>query len=152
MYSSIYRIHARRYSHTEELVAVASVRNVDPDHPIYLLEVRSYDSFGKVIRDYVHRTYELGPMATADFIVARSDNSGGPGANFLVRWGALEAEAADPIIETVMLGHAKHTSISLISRGRTTKTWTASSPEESAMRLEFTGRGHRALSSEADRA
>lgn len=122
VYSSIYRFHARMYSHTEELVAVTSVRNVEPSDPIVLLEARYYDSQGKVIRDFVDQVYELGPMATAEFIVPRSDKAGGPGANFIVRWGTLNENTSDPIIETVMLGQMGNAGISLISRGRTTKT------------------------------
>ncbi|MCB9646080.1 MAG: DUF3124 domain-containing protein [Deltaproteobacteria bacterium] len=121
VYSSIYRFHARMYSHTDELVAVTSIRNVEPADSIFLLEARYFDSNGKVVRDYVDKVYELGPMATAEFIVPGSDKSGGPGANFIVRWGTTSELTADPIIETIMLGQVGSAGVSLISRGRTTK-------------------------------
>lgn len=129
VYSSIYRIHSKTYDHTEDLIAATSVRNVEFEDPIFILEARYYNSRGEVVRDYLDGVYELGPMATADFVVPFRDKSGGTGANFIIKWAAAREGIADPIIETVMLGQMGNAGVSLISRGHTTRSWTQGSTE-----------------------
>jgi hypothetical protein len=103
-------------THTTQLVATMSVRNIDLEKPIYLIGVATYDSSGAVIRAYVREVIALGPMATTNFVIPYSDQSGGAGANFVVEWGA-NAAMSDPIIETVMFGQAGNAGISFTSRG-----------------------------------
>ena len=113
VYSQIYWRHAQ----ATELVATMSVRNIDPEQSLVLKRITYYDSGGEVLRTYLDQPSLLGPMATADFVIPYSDRKGGPGANFLVEWGASE-EVPDPIIETVMFGQAGSAGISFVSRGK----------------------------------
>ncbi len=69
-----------------ELTATLSVRNVSPRYPVVLEFVRYYDSTGRLVREHLPKAAELGPLASVEFVVKQSDTSGGPGANFLVRW------------------------------------------------------------------
>jgi hypothetical protein len=48
--------------------------------------VRYYNTEGKLIKQYLERPVELSPLASTNFIVERTDTSGGSGANFIVEW------------------------------------------------------------------
>jgi hypothetical protein len=80
--------------------------------------VQYYDSVGKQLRDYLDKASTLPPMASVEFLISRSDATGGPGANFLVRWHAA-AVVEEPLVEAVMLGQSGNAGISFTSRGRT---------------------------------
>jgi hypothetical protein len=116
IYSSIYLGLDVRMK-TVELTATMSVRNVSPQYSLVLNFARYYDSAGKPIRDYLERPGELGPLATVEFIVQRTDTSGGPGANFLVEWIG-PAGIDEPLIEAVMVGQSGNAGISFASPGR----------------------------------
>jgi len=116
VYSSLFLGLAKQAS-TANLAATLSVRNVSAAHPITLDWVRYYDSVGKHVRDYLDKSSTLPPMGSVDFVVQRSDTSGGPGANFLIRWHAAAA-VDEPLVETIMLGQSGNAGISFSSRGR----------------------------------
>jgi hypothetical protein len=115
IYSAIYYEDRRR---TLELAATLSVRNTDMKNSIILRSVDYYSTDGKLVKKYLTSPVELGPMSTADFIVARTDVSGGAGANFIVDWLASKAVSA-PIAEAVMVSTGSSQSISFVSRGET---------------------------------
>ena len=105
-------------AHTVNLAATVSIRNVSAVSPITLEWVRYYDSLGKHVRDYLDRPSALPSMGSVEFIVQQSDTTGGPGANFLIRWHAA-ATVDEPLAEAVMLGQSGNAGISFSSRGRT---------------------------------
>lgn len=92
------------------------VRNVDLQKPITLRYVDYYDTPGHRMRRYLTEPREIGPLGTAEFVVAVRDDFGGPGANFLIGWTAQEGTHA-PLVETVMIGHAGSGYVSFTSRG-----------------------------------
>ncbi len=47
-----------------------------------------------VVRDYLKKPLEIGPMASVEFFVPESDTSGGVSASFLVEWVAAQAVTA----------------------------------------------------------
>jgi hypothetical protein len=105
-------------AHTVDLAATVSVRNVSVVHEITLEWVRYYDSVGKHVRDYLDKSSTLPTMGSVEFVVQRSDPTGGPGANFLIRWHAAAA-VDEPLVEAIMLGQSGDAGISFSSRGRT---------------------------------
>lgn len=117
VYSSLYLGVANRAS-TVDLGATVSVRNVSATQPITLDWVRYYDSVGKQVRDYLDKASTLPPMGSVEFVIQRSDATGGPGANFLIHWHAAQV-VDEPLIEAVMLGQSGNAGISFSSRGRT---------------------------------
>jgi hypothetical protein len=117
VYSSLYLGLPNR-SNSVDLAATVSVRNLSTAHPITLDWVRYYDSVGKQVREYLEKPSTLPPLGSVEFMIQRSDTSGGPGANFLVRWHA-PAVVDEPLIEAVMLGQSGNAGISFSSRGRT---------------------------------
>lgn len=102
---------------TVDLAATVSVRNVSIVHPITLDWVGYYDSLGKQVREHLEKASTLPPMGSVEFVIQRSDTTGGPGANFLIRWHAAAA-VDEPLIEAIMLGQSGNAGISFSSRGR----------------------------------
>ena len=119
VYSTLFLGVANRKS-TVDLAVTVSVRNVSASHPITLESVQYYDSVGKHLRDYLDRVSTLPPLGTVEFVVQRSDTTGGPGANFLVRWHA-DTAVDEPLVEAIMLGQSGNAGVSFSSRGRTVR-------------------------------
>ena len=118
VYSSIGLGDPRRQ--TVELSTTVSVRNVSSKHRIVVESVRFFDSGGRHVRDHLATPSELPALATVEFVVLRTDVTGGPGANFLIRW-AGPADVDEPLIEAVMVGQVSNAGISFTSPGRVVK-------------------------------
>ncbi len=101
VYSHVYAQGGRPFL----LEATLSIRNTDPENPIFVRSVNYYDTEGKLSRSFVDRMLRLGPLVTIDFLVPQRDTVGGSGANFIVEWSAQQA-VDEPIIEAVMVGIA----------------------------------------------
>ena len=71
------------------LVSVSvSIRNTDPKLPIRITSAQYFDTDGKKLREYLSTPKVIGPMGTFELFVPRSDDTGGSGANFVIRWNA----------------------------------------------------------------
>jgi hypothetical protein len=117
IYSSLYLgVDIRK--NMVELAATLSIRNISPQHPIVLDFVRYYDSSGKPVKDYLAAPAQLNALASVEYVVKSADTTGGPGANFLVRWTG-PAGVDEPLIEAVMLGRSGNAGISFTTAGRT---------------------------------
>jgi hypothetical protein len=102
------------------LAATLSIRNTDLNNPIVIKSVRYYDTNGQFLKQYLERPQQLGPLASTDFIVERTDTSGGSGANFIVEWIAQKT-VTEPIVEAVAIGTESTQGISFISPGKVIK-------------------------------
>ncbi|MBE9171329.1 DUF3124 domain-containing protein [Pleurocapsales cyanobacterium LEGE 06147] len=118
IYSHIYYDGGRRILN---LAATLSIRNTDLTEPIIITSVRYYDSGGKLVKQYLEQPIQLDALVSGEFFVARTDTSGGIGANFIVEWIA-EREVSEPIVEAVMVGTELGQGISFISPGKVIKT------------------------------
>ena len=84
---------------TKTLVSVSvSIRNTDPAKSIHITSAQYYDTEGRKLREYVTSPKTLGPMATYEIFVPRSDDTGGSGANFVVSWKS-DAPVSPPVVE-----------------------------------------------------
>jgi hypothetical protein len=117
VYSHIYYENQNKVLY---LSATLSIRNTDLSNPIIITSVRYYDTEGKLIKHYLERPVELGSLASTDFVVERTDTSGGLGANFIVEWIAGK-EVSKPVIEAVMISAVSSQGISFVSPGRVIK-------------------------------
>jgi hypothetical protein len=122
VYSSIY-LGVDIRQDMVDLAATLSIRNRSPQYPMAITSVRYYDSAGRLVREYVDRPSELGPLATVEFVISRNDKAGGPGANFLVQW-AGPPDIDEPLIEAVMLGQSGNAGFSFTSQGTLIKNAT----------------------------
>ena len=81
------------------LVSVSvSIRNTDPAKSIRITSAQYFDTDGKKLREYLPSPKTIGPMATQEIFVPRSDDSGGSGANFVIAWKS-DTPVSPPIVE-----------------------------------------------------
>jgi hypothetical protein len=114
VYSYIYYEDQKRLFN---LATTLSIRNIDLANSIIITCVRYYNSEGQLVRQYLERPIQLAALASTDFFISTSDNSGGLGANFIVDWVA-QTNVSEPIIETVAIGTGFQQGISFISPGK----------------------------------
>ena len=100
-----------------DLATTLSVRNADPEAALRLVAVHYVGSEGQRIRSYLDAPRTLGPLATADFVVAESDRTGGAGASFLVEWTA-DGPLTPPVVEAVMISTSGQQGVSFVTEAR----------------------------------
>lgn len=98
------------------LTAILSVHNVALDQRLALTAVTYFDTSGRRLKEMVEANTDLGPLETKQFVIPARDQSGGTGANFVVRWEA-EAEAARPVIEALMISTTSAQGVSFTTQG-----------------------------------
>jgi hypothetical protein len=99
------------------LAVMLSIRNTDPRNALRVLAIEYYDNDGKLLEKHLAKPLPLGPLASHHVFIKESDEAGGFGANFLVRWEA-DKEINPPVIESVMIGARSGQGISFLSRGQ----------------------------------
>lgn len=114
-------VYSHIYSNDHEaqkidLAETVSIRNTDFEEPIILTSVRHYKTDGGLVREYIRKPLQIDPMATADFVVPKGDNTGGSGANFIIEWVSRK-KVTKPITESIMIFAASSHSVSFLSRG-----------------------------------
>jgi uncharacterized protein YcfL len=119
IYSHIYYENSER---SFGLAATLSIRNTDLTKSMIVTAVNYYDSGGNLLRNYLDQPIQLDRLASADFVVNRTDNRGGAGANFIVEWLSRET-ISEPIVEAVMISGVGNQGISFISQGRVIKKY-----------------------------
>jgi hypothetical protein len=77
-----------------------SIRNTDPANPIRVLSAQYYDTAGRKIKQYIASSRSIPPMGTLELFIARSDDSGGSGANFVIAWKS-DVPASPPVVEGI---------------------------------------------------
>jgi hypothetical protein len=102
---------------TFNLAVMLSIRNIDLYNPITVISVEYYDNDGKLLKKYIDKPLKLEHLASNHIFIKESDESGGFGANFIVRWKSSK-EINSPIIESVMIGARSGQGISFISQGQ----------------------------------
>ena len=107
-YSQIHSVYPGPEDMLINFAVTLSIRNTDLEHSIVIKSVSYYDNDGTFLKEYVETPFQLSKMASVSFNIRQSDESGGVGANFIVKWGA-EQSVYEPYIEAVMLGaHGNH--------------------------------------------
>jgi hypothetical protein len=122
VYSYIFMVNEGR---TINLTTTLSIRNTSVEQPMILAAVDYHDSQGNLVANYLENPVELGPLASAEFVVPHEDISGGIGASFLVEWVAQQANISDPVVEAVMINTQGNQGLSFTSQGRIIKTRSA---------------------------
>ncbi len=113
-YSHIY--HGNK--ETPLLLSVTlSIRNVDLSRSFTVTDVNYHETEGPLVKKYLTEPITIGPLGSKRFIVPQRDNTGGSGANFIVKWHS-EQPINPPIFESVMIGTQSQLGISFTSRGQ----------------------------------
>ena len=81
------------------------------------MEVEFYDEQGNRVKSVIEKPILLKPLASRHFFVAESENTGGTGANYIIKWQA-EKEVNTPLVECIMVSTISGQGISFTSQGR----------------------------------
>lgn len=102
VYSHIWHgeLDARGQPVKTSMSVLVSIRNTDPANAITVRSARYFDTAGREIREYVPRAVSVPAMGTYELFVARDDDAGGSGANFVISWSA-SSPASPPVVEAV---------------------------------------------------
>ena len=121
IYSSIFYENGKQ---TLELAATLSVHNVNPDRQITILRADYFDTSGKLIKKYLDKPLTLNNLQTTQWVVDKSNTTGGTGANFLVEWKA-EQDATSPLVEGVMVNASSNLGIAFTTSGKVVRQTTS---------------------------
>jgi hypothetical protein len=70
-----------------------------------------------VLKKYIDNPSILNPLESLRYVIPQHDESGGSGANFMVKWQS-DKFVNPPIIESIMIGTQSQQGISFTSRGQ----------------------------------
>jgi len=99
----------------KEFAVTLSLRNIDMENSIKILEVFYFDTKGKLLRKYFPEGRVLGPLETTEIFIKSEDLVGGSGANFSILF-QMPKNTLAPIFESVMISNVGG-SFSFSSRG-----------------------------------
>ncbi len=114
VYSHIYSGNRER---PYQLAVTASIRNTDPVHSIKITAIDYHATQGKLLKKYLTTPLIIEPLESLRYVIPEKDESGGSGANFIVKWES-EKPVNPPIIESIMISTESQQGISFTSRGR----------------------------------
>ncbi len=119
VYSEIFDSDSNR---AFQLTTILSLRNTDLEQAIVVNVIDYYNSGGDRVIAYLDQPIQLGPLASTEVVVDRTNITGGVGANFIVEWQSA-APVSAPIIEAVMISTASQQGMSFTSPGRVIATF-----------------------------
>lgn len=102
------------------LSATLSIRNTSITDSIFLSKIDYYNTDGVLVRSYAENIISLPPMATINYVVEKDDDTGGPGANFIVELTSKNINIK-PLIQAVMVGYIGNKAFSFLTDGYTIK-------------------------------
>ncbi len=102
-----------------KLSITLSIHNIDLKNKIIFDSIDYYNTSGKLIHRYINKNkIILQPLETYNLGIKETDDRGGIGANFIIKWHA-QSKVKKPIIETIMISTRGQQGISFTSRGVT---------------------------------
>lgn len=93
------------------------VGNTDDTNSIVVSKLAYYNSDGKLIKQYITKPIELGPMASTYFLIRQQDTSGGWGANFILEWSS-KLPVKEPFTKALFMGNIGNQSFSFDTQGK----------------------------------
>ncbi|MCP4105445.1 MAG: DUF3124 domain-containing protein [Desulfobacteraceae bacterium] len=99
------------------LTVTLSIRNIDPRHKINITLVDYYETQGKLLKRYTDKPIMLKSLESLRYVIPEHDESGGSGANFIVKWQS-DKFVNPPIVESIMIGTQMQQGVSFTSRGK----------------------------------
>jgi hypothetical protein len=82
-----------------------------------------HDTDGNLSQKKLDRVIELKPLQTIEFLIERTDVTGGSGTNFIVEWRAGNRSVHRPLIEAVMVGRSGTNAISFVRKSEPLPEW-----------------------------
>ncbi|MCT4534484.1 DUF3124 domain-containing protein [Halodesulfovibrio sp.] len=92
-----------------------SVRNTSRTESIRITSLEFFDTDGKLLRRYDDLPAVMNPLQSLRYVIRLDDDSGGSGANFILKWEADRAVDV-PIVESIMLGTGSSYGFAFVSQ------------------------------------
>ena len=102
------------------LAATLSIRNTSFSDSLYISKIDYFNTEGQLVRSYIENLISLPPMATINYVIEREDDTGGPGANFIVELNSQSLNAK-PLIQAIMVGQTGNKGFSFSTDGYSIK-------------------------------
>lgn len=117
IYSDIYIDQQNQQS---LLAATLSIRNTSFNDSLFVSKINYYNTDGLKVRSFIDNPISLPPMATINYVIERDDDSGGPGANFIVEINSRNPKMK-PLIQAIMIGQNGNKGFSFSTDGYSIK-------------------------------
>ncbi len=113
IYSDIY-IDAQNQNNL--LAATLSIRNTSEQDSLFISRIEYYNTEGTLVKEYIENPISLTPMATVNYVIEKEDDTGGPGANFIIE---LEAKNRNikPLVQAIMIGEKGNKGFAFTTNG-----------------------------------
>lgn len=113
IYSDIY---VDQQNQNALLAATLSIRNTSYNDSLFISKIDYFNTDGKLVKRFINNTISLPPMGTLNYVIEKDDDTGGPGANFIVALSAKN-KAVKPLIQAVMIGQLGNKSFAFSTDG-----------------------------------
>lgn len=121
LYVPIYSdIYVDRANQSSLLSATLSIRNTSFEDTLFVSKIDYYNTEGQLVRSFVDNLIRLNPMGTINYVVEKEDDSGGPGANFIVELNSKNKNVK-PLVQAIMIGHTGNKGFSFSTDGYSIK-------------------------------
>jgi len=117
IYSDLYMDETNQ---RELLSATLSIRNTSFKDSLIVSRIDYYNTEGSLVRQYLDNPISLSPMGTINYVVEKDDDTGGPGANFIVALGA-NTNNVKPLIQAVMINYSGNKALAFCTDGYSVK-------------------------------
>lgn len=115
-YLSIYsQINSFDVRTKQGLTVTVSMRNIYDEDTLYITGIRSYDSDGHLMTNYIENPVDLRPLESLEIIIEEEEEYGGSGGNFIFDWKAKGSK--EPLFEAVMIRSSGQQGISFTTQG-----------------------------------
>ncbi len=116
VYVPVYSSIAHRPGAPYYLNATLSIHNIHLSGSIWLTAVNYYNTTGQRVRELVAEPILVKPLETKQFVIPKTDKTGGTGANYIVKWEA-DLPMPSPKIEALMISTQSQQGISFMTHG-----------------------------------
>ena len=102
------------------LASTLSIRNTSYNDSLFISKIDYFNTEGELVRSYVQNLINLPPMATVNYVIEKDDDTGGPGANFIVEINSKNKDVK-PVIQAIMIGETGNKGFAFITDGYSLK-------------------------------
>ena len=104
------------------LAATLSIRNTNETYPLYVNRIDYHHTEGQLLKSYLETTIKIPPLGTINYVIDREDDTGGPGANFMVDVFS-NPQSSPPLIQSIMIGLVGNKGFAFSTDGLIVSPW-----------------------------
>ena len=98
------------------LAATLSIRNSSSTDSLFISTIDYFNTEGHLVKKFIESPISLPEMATVNYVIEREDDTGGPGANFIVEINGRDP-GLTPLVQAVMIGQTGNKAFSFVTNG-----------------------------------